>query len=150
MNDTKLKKMKKLKNTKINWVVSFVILIVILIIGGGLIYICLPKTPAIIEVSESQKNIEIHKGQEFTVNLSSNPSTGYSWSVDDTYNKNIISKISNEFQASNSAMVGAPGNELWVFTGTGKGNTKLNFVYSRQREDKTSQINSKTFDVTVK
>lgn len=138
------------KTTKINWVVSSVVLIVVIIIGSGLIYINSSKTPSKIEVSEDQQNIEIKTGQEFTINLSSNPSTGYSWSVDDTYNKNITSKISNEFLASNSEMIGAPGKELWVFKGTNKGNTKLNFVYSRQREKITSQINSKSFIVTVK
>ena len=135
---------------KINWITASVILVIIIAIGGGLIYINSSKTPSKIEVSEDQQNIEIKTGQEFTINLTSNPSTGYSWSVDDTYNKNIMSKISNEFIASNSEMIGAPGKELWVFKGTGKGNTKLNFVYSRQRENITSQINSKSFNVTVK
>ena len=135
---------------KINWIVTSIILIIIIAIGGGLIYINLSKNPSKIEFSEDQQNIEIKKGQEFTINLTSNQSTGYSWSVDDTYNKNIMSKISNEFIPSNSEMIGAPGKELWVFNGTGKGNTKLNFVYSRQMENITSQINSKLFNVTVK
>jgi len=135
---------------KINWITASVILVIIIAIGGGLIYINSSKTPSKIEVSEDQQNIEIKTGQEFTINLTSNPSTGYSWSVDDTYNKNIMSKISNEFIPSNSEMIGAPGKELWVFRGTNKGNTKLNFVYSRQRENITSQINSKSFNVTVK
>lgn len=144
-------KKKKMRNTtKINRIVLSVVLIVVMIIGSGLIYINSSKTPSKIEVSEDQQNIEIKTGQEFTINLSSNPSTGYSWSVDDTYNKNIISKISNEFVASNSEMSGVPGKELWVFKGTSKGNTKLNFVYSRQRGNNTSQINSKSFIVTVK
>jgi len=140
--------MKKTK--KINWLVASIFLVIIIAIGGGLIYINSSKIPWKIEVSEDQQNIEIKKGQEFTINFTSNPSTGYSWSVDDMYNKNIISKISNEFIPSNSEMIGAPGKELWVFRGTNKGNTKLNFVYSRQRENITSQINSKLFNVTVK
>lgn len=139
--------MKKLKN---NWIIASIVLVIIIAIGGGIIYINSSITPWKIEVSEDQQNIEIKTGQEFTINLTSNPSTGYSWSIDDTYNKNITSKISNEFIASNSKKIGAPGKELWVFKGTGKGNTKLNFVYSRQREDIISRINSKSFNVTVK
>lgn len=135
---------------KTNWIITSIVLIIIVVIGGGLIYINSSKTPSKIEVSEDQQNIEIKTGQEFTINLTSNPSTGYSWSVDDTYNKNIMSKISNEFIPSNSEMSGAPGKELWVFKGIGKGNTKLNFAYIRQRGNDTSQINSKTFNVTVK
>jgi len=140
--------MKKTK--KINWITASIILVIIIAISGGLIYINSSKNPWKIEVSEDQQNIEIKTGQEFTINFASNPSTGYSWSVDDTYNKNVTSKISNEFVAPNTEMVGVPGKELWVFKGTGKGNTKLNFVYSRQRDNNTSQINSKSFNVTVK
>ena len=135
---------------KINWITASIILVIIIAISGGLIYINSSKNPWKIEVSEDQQNIEIKTGQEFTINFASNPSTGYSWSVDDTYNKNVTSKISNEFVAPNTEMVGVPGKELWVFKGTGKGNTKLNFVYSRQRDNNTSQINSKSFNVTVK
>jgi len=140
--------MKKTK--KINWITASIILVIIIAISGGLIYINSSKNSWKIEVSEDQQNIEIKTGQEFTINFASNPSTGYSWSVDDTYNKNVTSKISNEFVAPNTEMVGVPGKELWVFKGTGKGNTKLNFVYSRQRDNNTSQINSKSFNVTVK
>ena len=135
------------KIAKINRIIVFG---VIILIGGGLIYINLPKTPVMIEVTDNQQNIEINNEQKFTINLTSNLSTGYSWSVDDTYNHNIISKISNDFISPNSEMVGVPGKELWVFKGIGKGNTKLNFVYARQRENTTNQINSKTFNVTVK
>ena len=103
-----------------------------------------------IEVDENQQKIEIKNGQEFSINLTSNPSTGYSWSVDDTYNKNILTKIRNEFIAPRTEMVGVPGKEIWVFKGINKGNTKLNLVYARQREKTTSQLNSKSLTVTVK
>lgn len=138
------------KVSKANRIVASVILIVIVVVGGVFVYISSSKTPAMIEVAENQQNVEIKNGQEFTITLTSNPSTGYSWSVDDTYDKNIISKISNEFIASNTKMSGAPGRELWIFKGTSTGNTKLNFTYTRQGDDKTNQLNFKSFNIIVK
>lgn len=139
--------MKKIK--KRNWIIVSIFMVLTIVISGGVIYVNSLKTPSNIEVSEDQKIVEVKKGQKFTINLTSNPSTGYVWSIDDIYNKNIISKTSNEFIASNSEMIGAPGKELWVFKGINNGSTKLNFVYSRQRENKNSQINSKIFNITV-
>ncbi len=138
------------KVDKANWIIASAILMIIVVIGGLFVYFSSSKTPAMIEVSENQQNVEIKNGQEFTITLGSNPSTGYSWSIDDTYDRNIISKISNEFIASNTKRIGAPGHELWIFKGTGTGSTKLNFTYARQRVDKTSQLNFKSFNVVIK
>jgi inhibitor of cysteine peptidase len=140
--------MRKVKRMK--WVIASAILVVILAIVGGYIYFSSSKTPAMIEVSENQQNVEIKNGQEFTIVLTSNPSTGYSWSLNDTYNNNVTLKISNEFIASSTEMIGAPGRELWVFKGVGIGSTKLSFSYARQGDDRTSQLNFKSFNIDVK
>lgn len=138
------------KVSKIHFIIASLVVITILAIGCGIIYSNSLKTPADTEVSENQENIVVNAGQEYTITLISNPSTGYSWSVDDAYDKNVTTMISNKFQAANTNKIGAPGKELWVFKGAGKGSTKLEFTYTRKRENKTSQMNSKTFNVTIK
>ncbi|HUC89501.1 MAG TPA: protease inhibitor I42 family protein [Patescibacteria group bacterium] len=138
---------KTKKTNKTMWVVAAAV-VVALAVGGALMYI--HKHPSKITVTENQSNIEVKKGQQFTISLASNASTGYSWSVDDTYNKNVITKVSNKYQAANTNMSGAPGKELWVFKGANKGSTKLNFKYTRSWEANMSPASSKTFDVTVK
>lgn len=135
---------------KLNKIITATVLAVILIISGGLIYSNLTKNSIKLEVSENQKNIDIKTGQEFIITLTSNPSTGYSWSVEDTYNKNIVSMISSEFRPTDTKMSGVPGTELWTFKGSSKGSTKLSFKYTRQRDDKTSQLDSKIYIVSVK
>lgn len=138
------------KVIKDNRIVAYIVFVVILVIVGVFIFSGLSNKSAKIEVSENQKNIDIKTGQEFVITLTSNPSTGYNWSVDNIYNKNIISMISSEFRPTDTKMSGVPGTELWTFKGAGKGNTKLSFKYTRQRDDKTSQLDSKIYIVSVK
>ena len=109
------------------------IVIAILVVGGWFVYAkYYNNNNNKIEVSENQENIEIKKDQEFTINFISNASTGYSWKVDESYDKNIVSLVGHEYKSSNSGMVGAAGEELWTFKGVNKGNTKLNFSYVRK------------------
>jgi predicted secreted protein len=135
---------------KIKWIIASAVVAMVLAAGVGLLYINQTKNQSKIIVSENQKNIEVKKGQELTISLTSNPSTGYSWSVDDMYNKNIIFKIGNEFEASSSKKIGAPGKELWLFKAKNEGNTKLNFRYTRLRGNDTTQLSLKSFNITVK
>ncbi|MEI7690732.1 MAG: protease inhibitor I42 family protein [bacterium] len=131
------------------WIL-IVILIVVLGVGGWLIYDKQFRGNSKVEVSESQVNIVVKKGQQFTITLTSNPSTGYTWSVSDDYDKNIVQAVSNEYIAPNTQKVGAPGKELWTFKGKGIGNTKLNFTYARSWESKSNQKTLKAFNLTVK
>ncbi len=130
------------------WMVV-IILVIVLGAGGWLVYSSYFSGSAMVQVSESQENIEVKNGQEFTIKMVSNPSTGYTWSVSDSYDKNIVEKVSNTFKASDSGMSGAPGEDSWVFKGVGKGSTKLEFKYARSWEASSSDKN-KTFSVTVK
>ncbi|MEI6237833.1 MAG: protease inhibitor I42 family protein [Candidatus Saccharibacteria bacterium] len=134
----------------IKWIVASTAIVAMLAVLGVFIFTSSYKNPAKILISEDQDNIEIKKDQNFTIILTSNPSTGYSWSIDGIYNKKIIAKVSNEFQPPASNMIGAPGKELWLFKGNSEGSTKLNFIYTRQKGTDTNQLNHKTFNITVK
>jgi inhibitor of cysteine peptidase len=151
------------KGKALIWLIIILIIIAILVVGGWFVYanyytksspanneVSENRIPANIEVSENQENIEIVKGQEFTIKFVSNASTGYSWMVDESYEKNIINSIGNEYKDSNSGMVGAPGEEFWTFKGINKGNTKLNFSYARSWEEGSKPENTKVFNITVK
>ncbi len=140
--------MAKANKTKTNWVVVSIIAAAILVIGGGIIWYCMEHSK--ITVSENQTSVEVKKGQEFTIKLTSNASTGYSWAVDDAYDKNVVTKVSNSYKAAKTDRSGAPGEELWVFKGKNTGSTKLSFKYAQPWEGSTGQVSTKTFNVTVK
>ncbi len=136
-----------LKGKTLAWLICVLIIVAILAVGGWFVYAKYYTNK--IEVSENQENIGITKGQEFTIRFVSNASTGYSWKVGESYDKNIINLVGNEYKNSNSEMVGAPGEELWTFKGINKGKTKLNFSYARSWKS-SNPLNVKIFNITVK
>ena len=139
--------MKKYKTYEI---VAATLLLITLAVGGWFAYGLYTKDTRTVKVHENQENIEVKNGQEFTIVLNSNPSTGYSWSISDTYDKNIVQMIGNVFKPSGTKKIGAPGEELWTFKGVGRGSTKINLTYSRKWEGKSSQETPKNFNITVK
>lgn len=132
------------------WIVTAVVVVAILAVVGGVFCFNILMNPSRITVAENQTNIEVKKGQEFSIRLSSNATTGYAWSVDGTYDKNVVGEVSNAYIAPNTDLVGAGGTEVWVFKGVNTGSTKLTLKYSRSWEQNVAPVNTVTYDVTVK
>jgi|GEM_PF-1256514 len=64
---------------------------------------------------EDKPNISISaQHPEFTLQLKSNPTTGYAWFLRD-YDSHFIVPIKHSFQAGNAKLLGAPGYEFWTF-----------------------------------
>ena len=74
------------------------------------------KTPI---YTEKQTDIVLSPNQSiFTIKLKSNPSTGYTWSID--YDKKLLKLVSAIYEppySSSKTMqrIGAPGHEIWTF-----------------------------------
>ena len=102
-----------------------------------------------IQVNENQKNVTLKKNQEFTISLNSNKTTGYSWQLNDSYDKKIINFINSDYKTPNSTRSGAPGQELWNFKAIEKGNITLQFTYSRTRANNTTSIDTKIIYISV-
>lgn len=93
-------------------------------------------------------------GNEFTVMLCSNPSTGYQWSenaeIGDT---EIVKQIAHEFlmpaELENPPPPGAPGVEEWRFNALDTGSTTITFDYSRPWEGGEKSTWTFKLDVVV-
>jgi inhibitor of cysteine peptidase len=53
----------------------------------------------------------------YTLQLASNPTTGYSWYIV-SYDDNLLELTSHAFQAPKKGMIGAGGTEAWKFKAT--------------------------------
>lgn len=51
----------------------------------------------------------------FKITLPSNPSTGYSWAIEGSYNANLIHPLTRKYIASNQKSMGSSGSEQWTF-----------------------------------
>lgn len=72
--------------------------------------------------------ITVVQGQNFTIQLQSNPSTGYHW--EPTYDNSTITLINRAFASSvstESAIVGAGGTDLFTFQGIKPGTSIITF-----------------------
>ena len=79
------------------------------------------------------KNVEIIQGNELSVYLCSNPTTGFGWSESaNISNASVLKQVSHvSITPKEKGLVGAAGQELWKFRATSKGTAVLKMEYSR-------------------
>lgn len=78
-------------------------------------YVTAFAAAGVVVVDSNRKPIKVYSGQSFMILLKSNPSTGYSWSLVG-YDKNLVKLNSHNYVHPRSKMMGAPGQEQWIFT----------------------------------
>ncbi|MFA5375179.1 MAG: protease inhibitor I42 family protein [Dehalococcoidia bacterium] len=103
--------------------------------------------PSTVNVSESGKQITLSPGDSLIVTLDSNATTGFSWSVAGISDEDVVDEVSNEYQGSDSGMIGAGGQEVWTFETLDEGTSTIEMQYSRSWE--TGVEPAATFNVTV-
>jgi inhibitor of cysteine peptidase len=95
-------------------------------------------------MAESPDNIQIRSGEDFTIKLESNPTTGYKWLPN--YNDTYVKLISNDF-VPQTKLMGAGGIERFFFRAVKSGNTDIEMIYKRVWEKKP--IKSRKFRVNI-
>jgi len=102
------------------------------------------------EKSEQTTMITARVGEEFTITLDSNPTTGYSWNLSDSFPKGIIKLLGSEYQPPVTRRKGAGGKEIWRFKTLAVGKTTITLEYLRPWEKDKPPAATKTFSITVK
>ena len=92
--------------------------------------------------------IKVGPGQNFSISLGSNPSTGFRWKMTLPAGDKTVMFLGSEHVASQEVMPGVPGNELFKFKALTRGETKAAFVYERPWETKTAPTR-KIFTIVV-
>jgi inhibitor of cysteine peptidase len=103
--------------------------------------------PSTVNVSESGKQIELAPGDSLIVTLDSNPTTGFAWSIAGIGDETVVDEIGNEYQGSDSGLMGAGGQEVWTFEALDEGTSTIEMQYSRSWE--TGVEPAAMFNVTV-
>ncbi len=73
------------------------------------------------------KNVKV--GQEFTIVLPTNPSTGYNWKAN--YNSKYLKLIKQTYQPNTPILIGSGGNEVFTFKALKSGETLITLNYQR-------------------
>jgi len=100
------------------------------------------------------KSVTLGKSGSLTVSLCSNPSTGYQWTEAAAISAtSVIRQVSYSYVAgtanSEEMIVGAPGQDTWVFDPQNEGTSTIAFTYGRPWEGGEKDVWTLTVNVTV-
>ena len=92
---------------------------------------------------------DVSVGEEFEIELESNPSTGYEWTMTTRPDEAILGLTRDEFVPSDSTAVGAPGKHIWRFKALAAGKTTIVLEYARswEEDEKPRQVHTVTVEV---
>ena len=92
--------------------------------------------------------IKVRPGEEFSIALASNPSTGFRWKMTLPEEQRTVKLLGSGYVASQKVMPGVPGEEVYKFKAITPSETKVDFVYERPWESKTAPTR-KIFTILV-
>ena len=101
---------------------------------------------------EFDREYKVNQGEEFVINIKTNPSTGYTWIVEKGLSDSVVTLQGEEYvpdeNPSNKPRLGAGGTKKWRFLAEKKGKTTLKFVYKRPGTKEINEV--KNFRIHVK
>jgi inhibitor of cysteine peptidase len=92
--------------------------------------------------------IKVQPGDEFSIALASNPSTGFRWKMTLPEDQETVTFLGASHVASEEVMPGVPGKEVYKFKAVTPGATNVEFVYERPWEPKAAPTR-KSFTILV-
>jgi len=96
------------------------------------------------------KLIEAQAGQNFTIILKANATTGYQWKFAKPLDENLVQLISSKYLADKTKLVGAGGKQVWIFKALKAGQTTISLKYVRSWEKNTPPQNEESYLVIIK
>lgn len=97
--------------------------------------------------TEPGKTIETEAGEEFTIALDSNPTTGYSWDFAEGIDPEILTLVNSRFQPPETQLKGAGGTRFWTFRTLKAGRTEIALKYFRSWEKDVPPVREAVFTV---
>jgi inhibitor of cysteine peptidase len=98
--------------------------------------------------NDSEKTINLKKGENFTLNLKENPTTGYTWELNLSKGLSILNDKYIQDPTS-EGYTGVGGNHSWVIQATIPGSQQVNGIYKRSWENLTDTEEKFTLNVEV-
>ena len=102
------------------------------------------------EKSKQAKVIEVQAGQNFTIILKANATTGYQWQFAKPLDENLVQLISSKYLADKTKLVGTGGKQVWIFKALKAGQTTISLKYVRPWEKNTLPQNEEFYLVIIK
>jgi inhibitor of cysteine peptidase len=102
-----------------------------------------------IDKGSAGDRVEVTVGQEFSITLASNVTTGYHWELAAALDEAMVQLVGSEYKAPESRLAGAGGQEIWTFRAVGQGQTLINLKYVRPWEKDVAPNKTATYMVVI-
>ncbi len=99
---------------------------------------------------DNGRQLQLLTGDTLSVELKSNPTTGYRWQFVAPDDPGVLNSTGDEFIAPQTERCGAPGRQKLSFTAAASGETVLRLDYVRPWEKDTPPMQSFRVPVVVK
>jgi len=93
--------------------------------------------------------IAVTKGETFEIVLTSNPSTGFVWTVAEAPDTAVVTLEDQAYEKPDSSAMGAPGTERFTFKAVGAGATTMALKYARPSDPDSPDNTTNTYAVNV-
>jgi inhibitor of cysteine peptidase len=94
-------------------------------------------------------DISVSTGDTFVIELESNPSTGFIWTVSQAPDAAVVTLEGQAYEKPDSSALGAPGTERFTFEAVATGTTTIALEYSRPSAPDSPDNTTNTYTVTV-
>ncbi|MCM8757074.1 MAG: protease inhibitor I42 family protein [Candidatus Omnitrophica bacterium] len=109
--------------------------------------LCLPARADLV-LTEEKTAANIKRGEIFSIEVSSNPTTGYTWEKSQAYSTKRLRFLHWDYLPSPEPLLGTGGKEIFTFQALSPGQAKIAISYRRVWE-KTKPLRRLSFIVTV-
>ncbi len=93
--------------------------------------------------------IEVALGEEFSIRLNANATTGYAWQLGEPLDEGVLGLVGSVYEAPETELVGTGGQEVWTFSTLAAGETTVRLEYRRPSEEDATPEDSRAFTVIV-
>ncbi len=95
------------------------------------------------------KPYEVKRGEQFSLALDSNQTTGYHWRLAKPLDEGVLKLAGVEYKTPQSKLLGAGGKEIWTFQAVGRGVTSIHLEYVRPWEKGVPPARTAVYTVRV-
>lgn len=104
---------------------------------------------AAISFTNGSSEVKTKGDHEIVATLASNPTTGYRWQLMKPLAESTVKLISHVYNPPQTGLVGAGGQEIWIFRTVGGGETNIELGYLRPWEKGVAPVSIRTIRLKV-
>lgn len=102
-----------------------------------------------VAVTEPGTSFAVETGDEFTIVLESNITTGFAWALETEPAPEVVRLVDDVYVGPDTDVVGTGGRQELTFEAVGEGSDTIELWYVRSFDDPLEPADRATFDVVV-